>query len=175
MIWLLIYIFFSLTSYLYVKHQEHYPNKIKYIAVLSASLWNVTQQRLFVALKLLKKYPQAQIIISGKEMIPNMKLFLQKSHVDKINITCESTNTFQDAVEIKKIIGNCNNVAIITHASHLPRVRHTFTKLFSVQPFYYSVSPFFSIDSILLPTGWVFSFINLAKDIIYNKKTKSDY
>lgn len=166
----LVYLTIFFFSYLYVKKDKFLDKKICSIFVLSASNNMVTRQRLNQAISFNKKLDNAVIIACGKDKVAFMRGYLQRKGVVNFRLQDKSTNTLEDAIFGREMIKKNNKpIAVITSPTHQRRAYNSFKKVFRETKIYnYPANPFFSFDSILLPTGWIGLVINFYKDRKYN-------
>lgn len=165
-----LYAIIVFLSFLYVKRDWRLNRKIKYIFVLSASNNLLTQQRLDRVIWLSKKLKGAKIVTCGKEKALFMKRYLRERKVTNFVVQDKSTNTYEDALYGIKFLVNGNEpIAIVTSCTHQRRAFNAFRRIFKKSEIYnYPVNPIFSLDSVLLPTGWLGIIANIYKDIKYN-------
>jgi len=125
--------------------------KVDTIVVLTTAAWKdtgipVTSQvaestvfRLLEAIRLFDLIPGAQVLLSGgpldseRQNIPVSQIVGDLANtmgipVEKITLETNSTNTYENAVEVKKILGQ-KPFILVTSASHLPRAVAVFKKL----------------------------------------------
>lgn len=87
--------------------------------------------RIIEALRIYNDLPNAEILISGEEDMPEiMKKLLISLGVsgDRIAIENQSENTYESAVNVRKIVG-AKSFILVTSAGHMPRAMGVFHKL----------------------------------------------
>lgn len=167
---ILIYLSLVLLSYWYCNLGSKLPIKSsRYVTVLSAAFKSVTKQRINTAIELKRLYPKLIIIASGKFHSKYMKGLLKIANITDVIIQSRSTNTHEDAFFTKRLLKNKRgDLILVTSPTHQRRAFHAFKRIFSNNIVNHSSSLFLSVDSILLPTGWISIIIELYKDIKYN-------
>ena len=165
-----VYIVLSILGILYIKKDEELPLCVDFIVVLSASLDKVTRNRLDKAIELMDKYPNAILVLSGKREAAYMEKYIQQKGVSNYLVQKKSTNTFEDAVYLNKIIKNINSKFIlVTSSAHQRRAAHTFSKVFRRKFWNQPTNDILTYYSPLTPVGWLATLFNLFKDIKYNR------
>lgn len=166
-----VYLTIVLLSYCYCNLNKNSNLKSpKFIIVLSAAVKFVTRQRIMKAIALKKEYSNAKIITCGKFHSNYMKQLLETNNVSDYILQSKSTNTYEDALSTKDIVLNeKSDFILVTSPTHQRRALHTFKRVFYNKIICKPSSLFLSFDSILLPIGWISIFIEVYKDIKYNK------
>lgn len=167
---IIVYLCIVLLSFFYIKKDSITSSHVKYIIILSASNKLLTRQRLNRAQQLYEILGKPKIVLSGKYMSKYMLKFMKERKFSGVITQDKSTNTLEDAIFCREIItlGKRDCLALITHSSHQRRAYRTFSKVFKTKILSFPVNPIFAIDSIVLPTGWISTVVNVFKDWKYN-------
>lgn len=142
MTWLVIFVItfivvIFMILYLILKYEKiGYDKFCEYVLVLGAKILDkdtpckVLENRLLKAVDYLKKFKDSKVIVSGGKGIDEevsegyvMKKYLMKNGIDENRIFIEdsSTNTFENLKNTRNIIGNIDEILIITSKYHLLR------------------------------------------------------
>ena len=163
----LSYICFSYLSLKYTK-RDSLPEHTDYIVILSASTDSITLDRIKHAKELAKSFNEAKLLSCGKYKKELFKLKLSDLKNRSV-LQIDSTNTYEDAYEVKKIVKDSENMVLVTSHSVQVRALNTFLKFFKRENIYCSpTNDLMSWYSPLLPTGWIASLLNYIKDRRYN-------
>lgn len=98
---------------------------------LSGRVNSASAFRSIEALRLFRELPKSEILISGGEKVPQiMKNLLISLGVppEKISIEDGSQNTYENALEVRKKVGN-ESIVLVTSAGHMLRAMKVFQKL----------------------------------------------
>lgn len=147
--------------------------KIHFVVILSGDFDWDTLKRVERGIELNRLYKDSKIVICGKHKRSLMQNTLRRFKVKNIIVQDKSTNTFQDALFLKKILKKKMKfpIVLITSSPHLKRSIHTFQRVFrDKRIFTFSTNDFLNLYSPLLPTGWLAVLINMFKDFKYNGK-----
>lgn len=165
-----IYAILVLINFLYIKRDFFIPADIDLVVVLSASQDFVTLSRLKHGIQLLKKHPNTPLVVCGKEKANLMKKYLFEQNIKNTIIQDQSTNTYEDAIFLKRILGKkeYKKIILVSSEAHQRRALHSFQNIFNSKIFNSPSLDLFTFYSILLPTGWIINFLNSYKDLKYN-------
>lgn len=164
---LFFYICLSYISFKYTK-RDQLPKHVDYIVILSASTDLITSDRIEHARRLAKEFYDVKLIACGKY---KSKFFEAKLSdlKNKLILQNYSTNTYEDALEVKKLVKEEETIILVTSHSHQIRALNTFLKFFKRDKIYCSpTNDLMRWYSPLFPTGWVASLLNYIKDRKYN-------
>ncbi len=167
-----VYLIISLLCYIYNSAFRR-KNDYKNIIVLSADFDWDTINRVKKGIRLQKQNKSAPIIICGKYKSDLMKNEFTKNKIKNYVIQNESTNTYEDAVYLNKLISidKLFPIALVTSQPHMRRSLHTFQRVFPHKKIYaYPTNDIFNLYSPFLPSGWFGSLLNIYKDFKYNAK-----
>lgn len=98
---------------------------------ISSKVNSASAFRVIEALRVFKTVPEAEILISGRCVTPQiMKRLLVSlgAPVEKVAIEDKSANTHESAVNLQKRLGG-KSFVLVTSAGHMPRAMGTFRKL----------------------------------------------
>lgn len=171
---LAIYVLFTFFTIIYYSlHINNNNFKIRSITILSGDFDWDTLNRIRKGVYSKEIHSAAKLIFCGKYKAGLMSYFIKEIDLKEVIIQNKSTNTYEDAVFLKEFIDTEKifPMLLVSSQPHGRRALHTFERVFPNKKIYLSTpNEIFTIYSAFLPTGWIASAINIAKDWKYNKR-----